>query len=125
MRFRLLPSLFAGGILILLSVAGTFGQSEEEAEEKKEETLPLAASDTLSFTVTEGTWMSLDVSPDGQTIVFELLGDLYTLPIGGGEGHPDHRRAVLREPAGLFSGRRRDRVPQRPERRREPLDRER
>ncbi len=32
-----------------------------------------------------GTWMSLDVSPDGQTIVFDMLGDIYTVPIGGGE----------------------------------------
>ncbi len=39
---------------------------------------------TLRFTTNEGTWMSLDVSPDGRTIVFDLLGDLYTLPIAGG-----------------------------------------
>jgi len=32
----------------------------------------------------EGTWISLDVSPDGQTIAFDLLGDLYTMPITGG-----------------------------------------
>ncbi len=32
----------------------------------------------------EGTWMDLDVSPDGRTIAFSLLGDIYTMPIAGG-----------------------------------------
>jgi hypothetical protein len=39
----------------------------------------------VKIDVREGTWISLDVRPDGQEIVFDLLGDLYTLPIGGGE----------------------------------------
>ncbi|HEX9894912.1 MAG TPA: amidohydrolase family protein [Gemmatimonadales bacterium] len=47
--------------------------------------LPLEASRKAEFTATKGTWISLDVSPDGQTIVFDLLGDLYTLPIAGGK----------------------------------------
>ncbi|WP_293850055.1 hypothetical protein, partial [Steroidobacter sp.] len=38
----------------------------------------------ISFTTSEGTWMSIDVSPDGRTLLFDLLGDLYTLPIEGG-----------------------------------------
>jgi imidazolonepropionase-like amidohydrolase/Tol biopolymer transport system component len=38
--------------------------------------------------VTSGTWMNLDVSPDGKTLVFDLLGDIYTLPIKGGEAKP-------------------------------------
>jgi Tol biopolymer transport system component/imidazolonepropionase-like amidohydrolase len=46
--------------------------------------LPLESSRTLEFTADEGTWLSLDVSPDGRTIVFDLLGDLYTMPISGG-----------------------------------------
>ena len=33
----------------------------------------------------EGTWMNLDVSPDGKEIVFDLLGDLYVMPIGGSD----------------------------------------
>lgn len=32
----------------------------------------------------EGTWMNLDVSPDGRTIAFDLLGDIYTMPVTGG-----------------------------------------
>lgn len=40
---------------------------------------------TVSFTTSEGTWIDLDVSPDGQQVVFALLGDLYALPIAGGD----------------------------------------
>src|SRR2546428_10357111 len=46
--------------------------------------LPLRMTRSVSLETSEGTWMSLDVSPDGKTIVFELLGDLYTMPITGG-----------------------------------------
>jgi Tol biopolymer transport system component len=47
--------------------------------------LPLRPSQPLKFTTDEGTWLSLDLSPDGKTIVFDLLGDLYTLPVAGGK----------------------------------------
>ena len=56
-------------------------------------TLPLKPTRTLTFTTTKGTWMSLDVSPDGQTIVFDLLGDLYTMPIAGGKATRAHAAA--------------------------------
>lgn len=41
---------------------------------------------TKSFNIQtdEGTWMNLDVSPDGKDIVFDLLGDIYIMPITGG-----------------------------------------
>lgn len=40
------------------------------------------------LTTDEGTWMNLDVSPDGKTIVFDLLGDIYKMPITGGKAIP-------------------------------------
>jgi imidazolonepropionase-like amidohydrolase/Tol biopolymer transport system component len=42
-------------------------------------------SSEIGIDVNEGTWISLDVSPDGKSIAFDLLGDLYLLPIGGGD----------------------------------------
>ncbi len=46
----------------------------------------------IGIDVTEGTWISLDVSPDGREIVFDLLGDLYLIPLEGGDA-----RALTRE----------------------------
>ncbi|QYJ86217.1 amidohydrolase family protein [Shewanella mesophila] len=39
----------------------------------------------VKIDVSEGTWMNVSVSPDGKTIVFDLLGDIYQMPIEGGE----------------------------------------
>jgi imidazolonepropionase-like amidohydrolase/Tol biopolymer transport system component len=38
----------------------------------------------IEYTTDEGTWMSLDVSSDGKEIVFDMMGDIYIMPIGGG-----------------------------------------
>ncbi len=46
--------------------------------------LPLIPTRPLAFSTDEGTWISLDLSPDGKSIVFDLLGDLYTIPATGG-----------------------------------------
>jgi len=40
---------------------------------------------TANLDVTQGTWMTVDVSPDGKELVFDLLGDIYSLPVSGGE----------------------------------------
>src|SRR5450432_3222210 len=47
--------------------------------------LPLKPVRKIKYSTKEGSWMSLDVSPDGQTIAFDLMGDLYTMPISGGK----------------------------------------
>ncbi|MCH2464294.1 MAG: hypothetical protein MK237_00140 [Gemmatimonadetes bacterium] len=49
--------------------------------------LPLEGSRSVTIDTDEGTWLSVDVHPDGQTLVFDLLGDLYTIPIEGGEAN--------------------------------------
>src|SRR6202000_632859 len=46
---------------------------------------PPGTSKKVTITTDEGTWMNLDVSPDGQNIVFDLLGDIYSIPIKGGK----------------------------------------
>ena len=46
---------------------------------------PVGPFKEVTFTVKEGTWMNVDVSPDGKEIVFDLLGDIYTIPVSGGE----------------------------------------
>jgi imidazolonepropionase-like amidohydrolase/Tol biopolymer transport system component len=54
-------------------------------EPKWDVNAPPGPRQEVTIDVREGTWMSLDVSPDGGEIVFDLLGDLYTIPIAGGE----------------------------------------
>ncbi|HIK87485.1 MAG TPA: amidohydrolase, partial [Alphaproteobacteria bacterium] len=56
-----------------------------KSKKKKKKGLPLESGRTININTTEGTWMSLDVSPDGNTIAFDLLGDIYTMPIAGGK----------------------------------------
>ena len=46
---------------------------------------PRGESFDIKFSTNEGTWMSLDVSPDGGTIVFDLVGDIYTISVDGGQ----------------------------------------
>ncbi|MBW4038304.1 MAG: amidohydrolase family protein [Acidobacteria bacterium] len=51
------------------------------------DTLPLTPSRHIKFDEHQGTWVSLDVSPDGKTVIFELLGDIYQMAVSGGEAH--------------------------------------
>jgi Tol biopolymer transport system component len=77
-----------GRVFIFLALIPTLpllAQKTDSVPKKKEnKDLPLEATRNVSFETEEATWMSLDVSPDGQTLVFDLMGDLYTIPASGG-----------------------------------------
>ncbi|HKJ02497.1 MAG TPA: hypothetical protein VJ997_08585, partial [Longimicrobiales bacterium] len=84
--FVTLSTLLCTGFALAPAVTAQQGSAPAAPDSAKKSTagLPLEAARTIAFTTARGTWMSVDVSPDGRTLVFDLLGDLYTLPMAGG-----------------------------------------
>ncbi len=50
--------------------------------------LPMPPARTLDYEVSSGTFMSVALSPDGGTILFDMLGEIYALPAKGGRAAP-------------------------------------
>ncbi|WP_437395012.1 amidohydrolase family protein [Flagellimonas lutimaris] len=73
-------------MLMLLASMTSFSQ-EKKDDSKWDVTNPKGDFNFKEhqFSTDEGTWMNLDVSPDGKTIVFDLMGDIYSMPITGGK----------------------------------------
>ena len=82
---RLTPLITAVPLAALLLVGPVAAQQSTPVPSDTANALPIEPVRTLRFTTDEGTWISLDVSPDGGSIVFDLLGDLYTIPMSGGQ----------------------------------------
>ena len=76
-----LTSLLLGSPLV--AQEATDEKAEEKTEKKPD--LPLKAERKVEFTTDEATWLSLDVTPDGRSIIFEILGDFYRIPMAGGK----------------------------------------
>ncbi|MFY9236692.1 MAG: amidohydrolase, partial [Flavobacteriaceae bacterium] len=83
-NLKLSLSCLVGLICLNTSAQETSTAKASDSIKKATKELPLEPSRSIAFTTDKGTWTSLDVSPDGQTIVFDLMGDLYTMPISGG-----------------------------------------
>jgi Tol biopolymer transport system component/imidazolonepropionase-like amidohydrolase len=70
--------------VIGVAIAALSAQTQEPGDQIRPQELALKTSETIEFTTDEVTWPSVTVSPDGKTILFDVLGDLYTVPIAGG-----------------------------------------
>lgn len=78
MNFRRLLDITLGLLVTTTALA------QDKKEKKWDVNNPEGPYKEVSFATTEGTWMNVDVSPDGKDIVFDLLGDIYIMPVTGG-----------------------------------------
>lgn len=78
-------SSFAAAFAALVGLSQAHAQTPPAKPAKWDVNAPPGATvRQVPINVDEGSWMDLDVSPDGKTIAFNLLGDIYTMPITGG-----------------------------------------
>ena len=104
MALALSNSPFGGGIPLLAAEAfpgeekGSEKPGEEEISKWDIESAP-GPKRVQAIDSQEGTWINLDLSPDGSEIVFDFLGDLYLMPVEGaaGEGEGGHFPEKLTE----------------------------
>lgn len=84
MRIQSHFALLAAIAMSPAALAENAAPTEKSEESSWDVQAPPLPTRKVKIDVTEGTWMNVDLSPDGQTIAFDLLGDIYTMPIAGG-----------------------------------------
>jgi len=74
-------------VVTLFAATSLFAQEEKKDDKKWSVANPKGdwGFKEHQFTTNEGTWMNLDVSADGKQIAFDMLGDIYIMPITGGK----------------------------------------
>ena len=90
MRKFTIDCVFTWMLLLTLGLSNSYAQQKTGAA--KDSTIftqfkgmPLKATRAIPIQTSEGTWTSLSISPDGKTILFDLMGDIYKMPIEGGK----------------------------------------
>jgi len=63
----------------------SFADDSQKEKEKWDVNNPPGETTLATIKTSTGTWMNLDVNTQGNTIAFDLLGDIYTMPITGGK----------------------------------------
>ena len=85
-------------LFIYLGIIAIFTLNAQEKKDKKWDVSNPEGDwnfKELKLSTDEGTWMNLDVSPDGKEIVFDLLGDIYKMPVTGGKANIIKRRITF------------------------------
>ncbi len=83
-NWRLILVLASGAFIPLLPSKAKAADAEKDKPKWDVSAPPGMKVRQIRIDVNEGSWMNIDVSPDGRTIAFDILGDIYTLPITGG-----------------------------------------
>ena len=71
--------------ILAVALSASLAARPDEEEKAWDVNNPPGPTSEIAIKTSSGTWMSLDVSPDGREIVFDLLGDIYLLPMTGGK----------------------------------------
>jgi len=79
------PPIAGAGVRIPAATPGSGDDADGEGKADWDVNAARGETRQVAIDVDEGTWISVDVSPDGKTLAFDLLGDIYLLPIAGGE----------------------------------------
>ncbi|MEM9103335.1 MAG: amidohydrolase family protein [Pseudomonadota bacterium] len=77
--------IFLSVFLMLFNISSSYS---EDKTSKWDVNTPNLSTQNIPIKTQEGTWLNLSVHPSGKRIVFDMLGDLYELPINGGLAKP-------------------------------------
>lgn len=71
--------------LLTLALSSALAHANDTDKTKWQVNAPQGQFETVNIHVQQGSWMNVNISPDGKTMVFDLLGDIYTMPVSGGK----------------------------------------
>lgn len=83
--------LLACSAVLAVAASGDGHIHAQQTDKKWDVAAALGPVAKVSFDTSEGTWMNLDVSPDGKRVIFDLLGDIYIMSIDGSGTSPATR----------------------------------
>ena len=90
MRKYTITSVLSWTLLLMFGLTSSYAQTKTNAVKDSSQFtsfkgMPLKATRAIAMKTSEGTWTSLAISPDGKTILFDLMGDIYSMPVEGGK----------------------------------------